>query len=87
MLLEQFQDFCQYPIGLERTQLEAVSRAASLPHAVIVSGLAQAVGFAFSANTGKLLENLAFLALRRRTREIYYYLSPAGYEVGRRRAS
>ena len=47
----------------------------------IDTGLAQAVGFAFSANTGKLLENLVFLALRRRTQEIYYYLSPAGYEV------
>lgn len=47
----------------------------------IDTGLAGSVGFAFSANTGKLLENLVFLALRRRTREIYYYTSPAGYEV------
>lgn len=47
----------------------------------IDTGLTNAVGFAFSANTGKLLENLVFLALRRRTTEIYYYVSPAGYEV------
>jgi hypothetical protein len=47
----------------------------------IDTGLASAVGFAFSPNTGKLLENLAFLALRRRTPEIYYYTSPAGFEV------
>jgi predicted AAA+ superfamily ATPase len=47
----------------------------------IDTGLAGSVGFAFSANTGKLLENLVFLALRRRNREIYYYTSPAGYEV------
>jgi predicted AAA+ superfamily ATPase len=47
----------------------------------IDTGLAQAVGFSFSPNTGKLLENLVFLALRRRTREVYYYTSPAGFEV------
>ncbi len=45
------------------------------------TGLASAVGFSFSPNTGKLLENLVFLALRRRTPEVYYYTSPGGYEV------
>ena len=47
----------------------------------IDTGLVNAVGFAFSPNTGKLLENLVYLALRRRTREIYYYTSPGGFEV------
>ena len=47
----------------------------------IDTGLANAVGFAFSPNTGKLLENLVFLALRRRTSEVYYYTSPGGFEV------
>lgn len=47
----------------------------------IDTGLSSAVGFTFSANTGKLLENLVFLALRRKTSEIYYYTTPAGYEV------
>jgi predicted AAA+ superfamily ATPase len=47
----------------------------------IDTGLSQTVGFNFSPNTGKLLENLVFLALRRQTREIYYYTTPAGYEV------
>ena len=47
----------------------------------IDTGLASAVGFSFSPNTGKLLENLVFLALRRRTQELYYYTSPAGFEV------
>jgi len=47
----------------------------------IDTGLANAVGFAFSPNTGKLLENLVFLALRRRTPEVYYYTSPGGFEV------
>lgn len=47
----------------------------------IDTGLASAVGFAFSANTGRLLENLVFLALRQQTPEIYYYRSPAEYEV------
>lgn len=47
----------------------------------IDSGLTNAVGFHFSPNTGKLLENLVFLALRRQTSEIYYYTTPAGFEV------
>lgn len=45
----------------------------------IDTGLANAVGF--SPNTGKLLEDLVFLALRRRTPEVYYYTSPGGFEV------
>lgn len=47
----------------------------------IDTGLASAVGFSFSPNTGKLLENLVFLSLRRQTREVYYYTSPGGFEV------
>lgn len=47
----------------------------------IDTGLVNAVGFSFSANTGKLLENLVFLTLRRKTREIYYATAKAGYEV------
>jgi uncharacterized protein len=47
----------------------------------IDTGLAHSVGFNFSPNTGKLLENMFFLALRRQTSELYYYTTPAGYEV------
>jgi uncharacterized protein len=47
----------------------------------IDTGLANAIGFNFSPNTGKLLENLVFLALRRKTDEIYYFTTPAGFEV------
>jgi len=47
----------------------------------IDTGLTNAVGFNFSPNTGKLLENLVFLSLRRKTSEIYYFTTPAGYEV------
>jgi predicted AAA+ superfamily ATPase len=47
----------------------------------IDSGLSNAVGFGFSPNTGKLLENLVFLALRQHAREIYYYSTPGGFEV------
>ena len=47
----------------------------------IDTGLANTIGFNFSPNTGKLMENLAFLALRRQTCDIYYYATPAGYEV------
>lgn len=47
----------------------------------IDTGLANTVGFHFSPNTGKLLENLVFLTLRRQTSEIFYYTTPAGFEV------
>lgn len=47
----------------------------------IDTGLVNKIGFNFSPNTGKLMENAVFLALRRKTREIYYYTTPAGYEV------
>jgi hypothetical protein len=47
----------------------------------IDTGMVNSVGFRFSPNTGKLLENLVFLTLRQQTKEIYYYRTPAGYEV------
>ncbi|HNE03334.1 MAG TPA: ATP-binding protein [Anaerolineales bacterium] len=47
----------------------------------IDTGLSNTVGFGFSPNTGKMLENLVFLALRRQTKEIYYCATPSGYEV------
>ena len=47
----------------------------------IDTGLANAIGFSFSANTGKLLEAVVFLALRRKTSEVFYYTTPAGFEV------
>jgi uncharacterized protein len=47
----------------------------------IDTGLVNKVGFGFSPNTGKLLENLVFLTVRRRTQDIYYFSSPGGYEV------
>lgn len=47
----------------------------------IDTGLANAIGFTFSPNRGRLLETLVFLALRRQTREVYYITTPAGYEI------
>ncbi len=47
----------------------------------IDTGLINAVGFSFSPNTGKLWENLVFLALRRRTRGIHYVAFSGGHEV------
>jgi len=47
----------------------------------IDTGLVNAIGFSFSPNTGKLMENAAFLALRRKAHEIYYYTTPVGFEV------
>jgi len=47
----------------------------------IDTGMVNSVGFRFSPNTGKLLENMVFLALRQQTQEIYYYVTHSGYEV------
>ncbi len=64
-----------YDYSVKRQQIAAKKVYA------IDTGMATTIGFAFSANTGKLLENLVFLALRRKTNEVYYVTSPAGYEV------
>ncbi|MBT7072955.1 MAG: ATP-binding protein [Anaerolineae bacterium] len=47
----------------------------------IDTGLSRSVGFQFSPNTGRVLENLVFLALRQNNQEIYYLTTPNGYEV------
>jgi len=47
----------------------------------IDTGLAQSVGFSFSKNKGKLMENLVFLTLRRKYDRIYYYKTIQNLEV------
>lgn len=44
-------------------------------------GLAQSVGFSFSENKGKLIENMVYLQLRRKSQDIYYYRTAQDYEV------
>ncbi len=65
----------QYDFSLKRQQIA--------PKKIypIDTGLAQAVGFHFSPNTGKALESAVFLALRRQTDNIYYFATPGGFEV------
>lgn len=45
------------------------------------TGLAQSVGFSFSENKGKIMENLVFLNLRRQYQTIYYYKTTQDSEV------
>jgi predicted AAA+ superfamily ATPase len=61
----------------------SVKRRQEAPKKVyaIDTGLAGAVGLSGSPDTAKFQKNLVFLALRRRTPEVYYYTSPGGYEV------
>lgn len=47
----------------------------------IDTGLINTIGFHFSPNRGKLLENLIFLDLRRKSKEIYYFTTQNGFEV------
>lgn len=45
------------------------------------TGLIKSVGFAFSQNLGKAMENAVYLHLRRRHQAIYYYKTGQNYEV------
>ena len=47
----------------------------------IDTGLLNTVGFSFSENAGKLMENLVFLQLRRSYQDIYYYKTQQNREV------
>ncbi len=47
----------------------------------IDTGLINAIAPKFSPDTGKLMENLVFLELKRQGKEIYFYSQPIGYEV------
>lgn len=47
----------------------------------IDTGLLDTVGFSFSRNMGKLMENLVFLQLRRSFRDIFYYKTRLKHEV------
>jgi uncharacterized protein len=47
----------------------------------IDTGLANSVGFSFSENIGRSMENVVFLQLRRTFKDIYYYKTGSGYEV------
>lgn len=47
----------------------------------IDTGLVNSVGFHFSPNIGKRMENAVFLALRQKTHHIYYYTTKRDYEV------
>lgn len=47
----------------------------------IDTGLVQSVGFSFSENKGKLIENAVFLYLRRTYRDLYYYKTDQEYEI------
>ena len=45
------------------------------------TGLARHIGFQFSLNIGKYLENVVYLELRRRYKELYYYRTKENLEV------
>ena len=47
----------------------------------IDTGLVNSVGFNFSPNSGRLIENVVFLALRQFTNDIYYYETKKGFEI------
>jgi len=53
----------------------SLKRQVNLPkkNYVIDTGLAQTVGFQFSDNIGRILENMVFLELKRQGCDIYYY--------------
>lgn len=64
-----------YTYSLKRQQL------APKKVCCIDNGMVNSVGFRFSPNMGKLMENLVYLTLRQRTKDLYYYLTSKGHEV------
>ncbi len=48
---------------------------------MVDTALAQAIGFKFSEDAGHVYENLVFLELKRRGRDLYYWKSKKGQEV------
>jgi predicted AAA+ superfamily ATPase len=44
-------------------------------------GMVNAIAFKFSENRGKLFENILYIELKRRKKEIFYYKTASGYEV------
>ncbi|MEA3351562.1 MAG: ATP-binding protein [Chloroflexota bacterium] len=48
---------------------------------IIDNGLRNTVGFKFSKDTGRLMENVVFLSLRHREKEIFYYKTEQNHEV------
>jgi hypothetical protein len=47
----------------------------------IDTGLAKSIGFSFSKNLGKLIENIIFLHLRKMDKNVYYYRTADNLEV------
>lgn len=47
----------------------------------IDTGLAQSVGFSFSENKGKMMENVVFLHLRKKYKDVFYYKTKQDSEV------
>ena len=47
----------------------------------IDTGLVSSVGFSFSENKGKLMENVVYLQLKRKYQDIYYFKTAEDYEV------
>lgn len=45
------------------------------------TGLVSSVGFSFSENIGKLMENVVYLHLRKKYQDIYYYKTVQDYEI------
>jgi predicted AAA+ superfamily ATPase len=47
----------------------------------IDTGLTKSVGFSFSQNKGRLIENAVYLQLRRKSKDIFYYKTDQDHEV------
>ncbi len=79
--LEYFSDaYIVFPLKRFSYSLKEIER--SLPKIYIIdNGLINAYSLRFTDNIGRLMENAAFLELRRRNKEIFYFKTPDGREV------
>src|SRR5580692_8485842 len=66
--------------GIERERLALIESLIPLSHA-IETGLVKQIAFHFSKKQGRYLENIVYLELRRRYKELFYYKTEDNLEV------
>ena len=66
-----------YPFSFKlKNQLKGAKKVYSID-----AGLIKSISFQFSQNLGRLMENIVFLQLKRKNKEVYFYTGSAGGEV------
>ena len=66
-----------YPFSFKlKDQLMGAKKIYSIDH-----GLIKSISFQFSSNLGRIMENIVFIHLKRKNKEVYFYTDPSGNDV------